>query len=150
MVSRTLSLADFRDAENFRRGKTVQMHLRVALLQRAQQIFVIADLQIGMQAALQEDAGAAQLEHLVNFFVNGFEGEDVTVFRAEGAVKRAKRTILGAEICVIDVAVDLVGDHAWIVFLQAHLVRGHADAQQVIGFQHVQRFLFGQAQLIPS
>ena len=34
-------------------------------------------------------------------------------------------------------------------FLQAHLVRRHADADQVIGFQHLQRFLFCQAQLSP-
>ena len=123
--------------------------MRVALLQGTQQIFVIADLQIGMQAALQQHAGAAQLQHLVDFFVDRFEREDVAVLRSQRAVKRAERTILGAKIGVIDVAVDLIGDHARIVFGQAHLVRGHANAQQVIGFQHLQRFLFRQAHGFP-
>ena len=38
----------------------MQMDLREALLERAQQIFVILDAQVRMQAALQQDAGAAQ------------------------------------------------------------------------------------------
>ncbi len=38
--------ADFRDAQDFWRGKAVQMHLRVTGLQRTQQIFVVVDLQI--------------------------------------------------------------------------------------------------------
>jgi hypothetical protein len=71
---RHAELADFRDAENLRRGEAVQMDLREARLQRAQQIFVIADLQVGMQAALQQDAGAAQFEHLFDFLVDFLEG----------------------------------------------------------------------------
>ena len=141
--------ADFRDAQNFRRGKTVQMHLRKARLQRAQEIFVVADLQVGMQAALQQNSRSAELEHLFDFFVNRLEGEDVTVFRAERPVKRAERTVFRAEIRVINVAVDLVGDDARIIFLQAHLVRGHADAHQVVGLQHVESFLFRQSHVVP-
>ncbi len=140
--------ADFgnlRDAQNFRRGETVQMHLREARFQGAQQIFVVADLQVGMQAALQQNAGAAQLQHLFNFFVDGFKGEDVAVFGAERPVKGAEGTILGAEVGVIDVAIDLVSDHARIVLRQAHLVRLHADADEVVGFEHLDRLLFGQS-----
>ena len=48
---------------------------------------------------------------------------------------------------VLDVAIDLVSNHARIILGQAHLVRRHADAQQVIGLQHLQRFLFCKAHL---
>ena len=41
--------ADFGDTQDLRRRKTVQVHLRIASFEGAQQIFVIADLQIGMQ-----------------------------------------------------------------------------------------------------
>src|ERR1700731_1945023 len=128
----------------------MQMHLRIARLQRAQQIFVIADLQVRMQPALEQNSGAAEFQHFVDFLVNLLERKDVAVLGAERPVEGAKRTILGAEIRVVDVAVGLVGDHAWVVFLQAHLVRGHAEAHEVIGFEHVESLLFCQSHNDPS
>ncbi len=136
--------ADFRDAQNFGRRKTVQMDLRIACFQGAQQIFVIANLQVRVQAALEQNASAAKFQHFVNFLVNFLERKDVAILGAERAVKRAEGTILGAEIRVIDVAVDLVSDDARIVFLQAHFVRGHADADEVIGFEQFESLLFRQ------
>src|SRR5579859_3581472 len=76
-----------------------------------------------MQAALQQDTGAAQLQHLFNFFVDRFKRKDVTVFGAERPVEGAEGTVLGAEVGVIDVAIDLVGDHARVVLGQAQLMR---------------------------
>jgi hypothetical protein len=136
--------ADFSDAKNFRRGKTVQMNSGIALLDGAEKIFVVIDLQIGMQAALKQNAVAAELEHLLDLLENFLEAEDVAVFCANGAVESAERAILGAEICVINVAVDLVGGDARVVLFQADLVSGHADADEVIGFEHVEGLLFGQ------
>src|SRR5260370_42347750 len=52
--------ADFRDAQNFRRGKTMQMHLREARLQRAEQIFVVADLEVRMQPDLEQSSAGAE------------------------------------------------------------------------------------------
>src|SRR5712692_11791341 len=96
-----------------------------------------------MQAALQQNSRAAELQHFLNFFVDGFERQDVAVLGAQRPVKCAERAILGAEIGVIDVAVDLIGDHTRIVLLQAQPVRFHADADEVIGLQHLERLLFG-------
>ena len=58
---------DFGDAEHFRRRKTMQVNLREALLDRAQQIFVVVDAQIGMQSALHENAGATEGYGLFDF-----------------------------------------------------------------------------------
>src|SRR5229473_6261475 len=138
--------ADFRDAQNFGRRKTMQMHLRIARFQGAQQIFVIADLQVRVQPALEQNSGAAEFQHFVDFLVDFLEREDVAVLGAERTIERAEGAILGAEIGVVDVAVDLVGDDAGVVFLKAHLVRGHAEAYEVVGFEHVKRLLFGQSQ----
>ncbi len=138
--------ADFRDAQNFWRGKAMQMHLWVAGFQGAQQIFVVADLQVGMQPALEQNPSAAEIQHFVNFLVDVLEGKDVAVLGAERAVERAEGAIFGAEIGVVDVAVDLVSDDAGVVFLQARLMRGHAEADEVIGFEHVKCLLFRQCQ----
>jgi hypothetical protein len=126
------------------------MHLLEARLQRAQQIFVVADLQVGMQSALQQNAGAAELQHLFDFLVDGFKRKDVAVFSPQRAVERAERAVLGAEVGVVDVAIDLVSDHARVVLGQAHLMRLHADADQVVGLEHVDRLLFGQAHGVTS
>ena len=126
------------------------MHLREARLQRAQQVFVIADLQIRVQPALQQNTCAAELEHLFDLLVDILERKYVPVFRAERSVKRTERTIFRAEIRVVDIAVDLVRDDTRIIFLQPHLMRRHADAHEVVGLQHVERFLFGQSHVVPS
>src|SRR5712692_5772475 len=110
-------LAYFRDTQNFRRRNAVQAHLRVAGLQRAQQIFVVADLQIGMQAALEQNSCSSQFQHLIDFFVNFLERQYVAVLCPQGTVERAKGAVFGAEIRVIDVAVDLVSNDTRIVFL---------------------------------
>ena len=88
-----------------------------------------------MQSALHQQSRAAQLQHLVDFFVDGFEGKQVTVFRAQRPVKRAEGTIFRAEIRVIDVAIDLIGGDARIGFFPAHGIRFHADADQVVGVE---------------
>src|SRR5258705_5658652 len=136
---------NFSVAQVFGGGEEVQMTLRKARFQRALQIFVVADLQVGMQSALQQNSGAAELQHLFNFRVDGFKGEDVAVFGAERAVEGAVGAVIGAEVGVIDVAIDLVSDHARVVLGQAHLMRLHAEADQVVGVEHVDGLLFGQA-----
>ena len=119
----------------------MQMNLRIPFLDRAQHVFVKLNPQVRMQAALHQHSRATQTEHLLDFFVNGFERENVAVFRAQWPVECAERTILRAEICVIDVAVDLIRGDAPVGLLAPDFVRSHSDSDQIIGFEKVQRFL---------
>src|SRR5580692_2180061 len=98
-----------------------------------------------MQAALQQNSVTAQLDHFLDFVVNRFERQNVAVLRANRPVERAEGTIFGAEIRVINVAVDLIRRHARVGFAAAHFVRGHADADQVVGVKKIERFLFGDS-----
>ena len=68
---------DLGDGKNLRRGKAVQVESREARLDGAQQIFVILEGQIGIEAPLHQDAGAAQGDGFFDFSKNGFQGEDV-------------------------------------------------------------------------
>ena len=123
------------------------MDLRKALLHPAEHRLVPLDLQVGMQAALQQHAGAAQLDRLAHLVVNGVEVEDVSLRRQlalQRPIERAEGAVLGAEVGVVDVAVDDVGDHAFGMQAAAHRVGLHADADQVIGAKQLQRFSFGQ------
>ena len=57
----------------------MQMHLRKALFDPAQQPLEPIDLQIRMQAALHQHARAANLHSLANLFVDSLEVEDVSL-----------------------------------------------------------------------
>ena len=115
--------------------------MRIALLDAAEQILVPLDLEIGVQAALHQDAGAAQVEVSWIFCEDGFLGQNVALGVAHGPVERAEAAILGAEIGVIDVAVDDVGDHVLGMPAAADGVGLHADADEVVGAKQIERFL---------
>jgi len=131
-------VAVFGDGDDLRCGVAVQMHLRKTLADAAQHFFVPVDLEVGMQAALHEHAGAAELNGFADFFVDGVEVENVTVFGGgafQRAVEGAEGAVLGAEIGVVDVAVDDVGDHALGMLGAADGVGFHADADEVVGVE---------------
>ena len=88
-----------------------------------------------METALHQYAGAAHLECLGNLLVNGFEVENVTFggqFAFEGPVKGTKAAVLGAKICIVDVAVNDVGHHALGMQLAPKRIGFHAQANEVI------------------
>ena len=101
-----------------------------------------------MQAALQQNPRPAKHQHLFDFFVNLFKRQNVAVLCANGPVKRAKRTILGAKIRIVDIAVDLVRHHPRIVFLEPLGVRLHPDTHQIIRLQHFNRRLLSQSHVV--
>ena len=107
--------AVFGDGDDLRSGITMEMNFREALLDAAQHLLVPVDLQIGMQSALHQHAGASEFDRFADLLVDGLEFEDVSLFGLrplQGAVKRAKRAIFGAIVRVIDIAIDDVSDHA--------------------------------------
>src|SRR5262249_36645703 len=134
--------ADFGDVGDLGRRETVQMNPRAeALLDRAQQILVPFDLQIRMQAALHQDARAAKVESLLDLPEDCFMREDVAFLVAHRTVEGAETAILCAEVRVIDVAVDDVADYALGMNPAADRVGLHADADQIIRPEEIERFL---------
>ncbi len=129
------------------------MNLRKALLDAAQHFLVPVDLKIGMQATLHQHAGAAQFNGFPNLVVDGVELENVSLFGGgtlQGPIEGAEGAILGAEIGVINVAVDDVGSNAFRMQPAAHRISFHADADQVVGAEQVESLLFGQGHGFPN
>ena len=94
-----------------------------------------------MQAALHQHSGASEFDGLANLFVDGVEIENVAFFRGgafQRAIEGAEGAVLGAEVRVINVAVDDVGDRAFGMKLAADSVGFHADADQVVGVEHLE------------
>ena len=77
-----VEFAVFGDGENFRGGEAVQPDFWKALLDAGEEALEPVDLQIGMKAALHQDAGAAHLLGLGDLFVDLFEREDVALVGA--------------------------------------------------------------------
>jgi hypothetical protein len=112
------------DGQNLGGRQAVQPDLREALLDAAEEPLEPVDLEVGMDAALHQHAGAAHLDGLGDLLVDRLEVEDVALFRArpfgQRPVEGAEGAVLGAEVGVVDVAIDDVGDHALGVQAAAH------------------------------
>jgi hypothetical protein len=81
-----------------------------SLFDGAEQVLVPFDLEIGMKSALHEDAGAAEVEGLLDLLKDHFLRQNVAFCVSHGPVEGAKAAILGAEVGVVDIAIDDVGD----------------------------------------
>ncbi len=124
----------------------MQPDLRESLLDAFEQTFKPFDLEVGVQAALHQHSGPAHLHRLRNFLVDGFEVEDVAFrgkFALERPVEGAKATVLGTEICIVDVAIDDVGHHALGMQLAPKRICFHAQADEVIGPKVVESLVPG-------
>jgi hypothetical protein len=131
--------ADFGDVGNLRRGEAMQVY-REALLDGAQQIFVPLDLQVGMQAALHQDAGAPQVQRFLDLGEDGLVVVDVPFGVAHGPVEGAKTAIFRTKIRVINVAVDDIRNHTFGMILLAEGVGRHTDTDQIVGTEKVEGF----------
>src|SRR5205809_3213817 len=123
------------------------MDIGKSLLDAAQHLLVPVNFQIGMQAALHQHARAAEFDRLANLVVDRFEIEDVSLFSfgsLQWTIKRGECAVLGAEVRVINVAIDDVSDHALGMQFAPDGVGLHADADEVIGAKQVESLLFGE------
>jgi len=92
-----------------------------------------------MDAALHQHAGAAHLEGFGDLGVNRLEVEDVALVRArvglagarQRAIEGAEGAVLRAEVGVVDVAIDDVGDHALGMQAAAHFIGLEPQTDQV-------------------
>src|SRR5436190_13109362 len=105
-----------------------------ALLNSAQHTFMPINLQIRMESALHQHPRTAKLDRLTDFLVDRLELQDVSFlcFRPlQRPIKRTERTKFCAEVCVVDVAVSDVGDHAVRMQFAANGVGFHADPNEI-------------------
>ena len=98
-----------------------------------------------MEAALHQDAGAAQRQRFVDLSVDGLERLHVALGRTYGTIESAERAVLRADVCVIDVPVDLISDDVSGMQPPAESVSFQADTDQVVGPEHVESLGVGQS-----
>src|ERR1051326_5683042 len=98
-----------------------------------------------MQAALHQNACAAQGDGLINLLADFVERADVSFSVAGTTIESAEGTDDVADVRVVDVAINDIGDDAvWMTTL-ANLVGGEADADEVIGCEQCGAIVCRQA-----
>src|SRR5580700_3234767 len=119
----------------------MQPDLGEPLFDAPEQAFKPFDLEVGMKAALHKYTSTAHFHGFGNFLVNRFEVENVT-FAGELTFKRpiksTKTAILGAKICIVDVAVNDVGNYALGMQFAPKGIGFHTQADEVIGAEIVE------------
>ena len=130
---------------NLGRRETVQLKSRILFTQRAQQIFVPLDAEVRMQSTLHQHAGAAERDRLVDLLADLVERADVSVGRAGTAIERAEGADDVADVRVVDVAIDDVGDDVVRVAARAYLVSRDAHPRDVVRFEQRRAFFRGHA-----
>ncbi len=103
-------LKHLREVVELRRAERVDVDVRVFLADVVEQVEIPVDRQLRVMPALHEDLDAADGGEFVEFLVDLLVGEDVMVGVLLGAVERAELAVHVADVRVIDVAVDDVGD----------------------------------------
>jgi hypothetical protein len=85
---------------------------REVLLGPAEQVLVVGEAELGVEAALQEDLDAAEGLGLAELLGQGLAAQDVATLGARWCVEVTELTASYADVRVVDVAVDDVRDDA--------------------------------------
>ena len=134
-----------RDVLDLGRRQRVQVDL-VARLDRAEQILVVVDVEVGMVAALHEQARAADRERLLDLLEDDRLREQIALARvARPPVERAEVAVRVADVRVVEVPVDDERDPLGVVLAVADLVRDAADGDEVARAEQLDRLLVREA-----
>src|SRR5580693_8341296 len=103
--------AYFGDVRDLGRGEAVAPDVEFDF-DGAKEVFIPFDLEVRVQAALEEDARAAEVDGLLDLVEDDFARENVAFLAAHGTVEGAEAAVFGAEVGVVDVAIDDVRDNS--------------------------------------
>ena len=85
-----------------------------------------------MQTTLHQDAGAAECDCLIDLLTNLFKRSDVCVGRTRSSIKRAEGADDVADVCVVDISVDDVGNDILGVPARSYFIRGSAHRGDIM------------------
>ena len=132
-----------RDVLDLRRRERVQVD-RVALLDRAEEVLVVVDGEVGVVAALHEDAGAADCERLLDLLEDDGLREQVALGAVAGpAVEGTEVAVGDADVRVVDVPVDDERDPAGVGATRSERLRRLADRDELLRLEQLERLGVG-------
>jgi hypothetical protein len=134
-----------RDVLDLGRRERVEVD-RVALLDRAEEILVVVDPEVGVVATLHEQPGAAERERLLDLLVDHGLGQQIALAHvAWPAVERAEVAVRDADVRVVEVPVDDERHHGRVGQPVPDLVCRAPDRDQVARAEQRDRVLVRDA-----
>src|SRR6185436_2437416 len=94
----------------FARAESVDIDLRILPFDMREQIQIPLHRKFGMMPALHQNLSAAESKRLFDFLVHLLVSDHVGIIVLLGPVKRAEFAINVANVGVIDIAIDDIGD----------------------------------------
>ena len=124
------------DVDDLRRRQAVELHHRIAVADFGEQLLVVAELQPGVEPPLHQDLaglrlGPAEGDELVDLGEDLLVREHVPLVGPRGAVEGAEVAPDPADVGVVDVAADVVGDDRLGMLLHPDPVRQDAELGEV-------------------
>ncbi len=104
-------------------------------MQSPEQIFIPFDIKIRMKPALHQHAGTAEVDRFIDAFADLVDGMNICVRLSGPAVKRAKRADDVADVGIINVAIDDVGNDIARILSLAYLIGRKADADKIVAIR---------------
>ena len=126
----------------------MQLKARILCRELTEQIFVPLDPKVRMQTTLHQDTGTAEGNGLVDLFANLIEGANIRVRRPGPPVKSTEGADYVADVRIVDIAIDDVGDDVIRMLAPANLIGRRRDAGDIVGFK--QRRAVGGAQALAA
>jgi len=85
-----------------------------------------------MQTTLHQDSGAAECDCLIDLLTNLFKRSDVCVGRTRSPIKRAEGADDVANVCVVHISIDDVGNYIPGVPVRPYYIRGGAHRGEIM------------------
>ena len=134
------------ELDEFGRAKAMDVDVRIALFDAVEQVDVPVEGELGIHAALHEDLRAADGREFFDFLEELFVLERVGVVVLGCALEGAEDALGGADVGVVDVAVDDVGAEAVAVDGSAACVGPSAQLEEFLLLEEFEPLLGGEAE----
>ena len=108
--------------DHFGRRERVQLERGIPAFDGTKQIFVPRERQVRVVPALHQQLHAADRDRFIDLAEQLVEAEDVAFRRSDGPIERAEVAPGHADVRVVDVAIDDVGDDPVRMFPRAQAV----------------------------
>ena len=113
----------------------------VAFPDRAEQIFIVVNLQVGVHPSLHQDSRSSQFKGLFDLLEDRLQRKDVSPFRSRFPIEIAEGAAGHADVGVADIAIDQERDDPIRTFLATHVVSRLSHFLKLPGLQKGQSFL---------
>ena len=120
-----------RDVDDFGGRERVQNDVRILLHDEGEDVLVVVNLQLGVQAALEQNFDTALLDGVADLGENLLIGEEVSLVVTGGSVERTELASDPTHVGVVENSTDDVGHSSFGHSLEPAVARKGREFEQI-------------------